>query len=448
MIEVWGFKPRLQTCEIGIRMTSTSAQPVRLSQRWQWASRQAIGFLMAQAVDNPQVLSLAAGLVDPQSLPIAETREALEHLFADPVRARHALQYGTTAGSGRLRHQVIEHFAGLEGSTVSALGLRPEQLVLTTGSQQLLSLVGEILVDPGDIVLVAAPTYFAYLGTLEGLGARIVPIETDADGMRLESLERVLTELDRQGELSRVRFVYSVSYYENPSGISLSAERRKGLVDLARRWSRAHRIFVLEDAAYRELRYDGPELPSLWSCDPSRQHVIYAQTFSKSFSPGVRVGCGILPDELVRAVCDRKGNEDFGSSNFSQHLLTEVFDRGLYRPHVSLVQQACRAKRDTMLAAAQRHFGDLPVVTWVRPHGGLYVWMSLPKEVATGFDSRLFQVAVKEEQVMYVPGELCYAGPPEGRRRNEMRLSFGVQDATGLEEGMRRLANAVRRVLE
>lgn len=428
-------------------MSSTTGGSVRLSQRREWASRQAIGFLMAQAVDNPQVLSLAAGLVDPLSLPIAETRQAFEHLWSDPVRARHALQYGTTAGSIQLRHRVAEHFARLEGVELSQLGLRPEQFVLTTGSQQLLSLVGEILVDPGDIVLVAAPTYFAYLGTLHGLGARLVPIATDAGGMQLDALEHTFSQLHRQGDLSRVRFVYSVSYYENPSGISLAAERRQGLVDLVRRWSRAHRIFVLEDAAYRELRYDGPELPSLWSFDPSRQHVIYAQTFSKSFSPGLRVGCGILPEELVRPVCDRKGNEDFGSSSFGQHLLAEVFERGLYQPHVEQVQQAYRIKRDAMLAAAERYFGDLPGVTWVRPQGGLYVWMTLPEATATGFDSPLFRVAVNEEQVMYVPGELCYAVTDAGVPRNEMRLSFGVQDPAGIEESMRRLANAVRKVL-
>jgi len=428
-------------------MTAAARGSVRLSQRWEWASQQAIGFLMAQAVDNPQVLSLAAGLVDPHSLPITETREAFEHLWTDPARARHALQYGTTAGAARLRHHVAEHFARLEGASPSQLGLRPEQLVLTTGSQQLLSLVGEILVDPGDIVLVAAPTYFAYLGTLQGLGARLVPIATDVGGMQLDDLEQTFSQLHSQGDLSRVRFVYSVSYYENPSGISLAAERRRGLVDLVRHWSREHRIYVLEDAAYRELRYDGPELTSLWSCDPSRQHVIYAQTFSKSFAPGLRVGCGILPEELVRPVCDRKGNEDFGSTSFSQHLLAEVFDRGLYQPHVEQVQQAYRTKRDAMLAAAERYFSDLPGVSWVRPQGGLYVWMTLPDSTATGFDSPLFRVAVKEEQVMYVPGELCYAGPPQARQRNQMRLSYGVQDVAGIDEGMRRLANAVRKLL-
>jgi 2-aminoadipate transaminase len=402
---------------------------------------------MSQAVDNPQVLSLAAGLVDPDSLPVTETQEAFEHLWSDPARARHALQYGTTAGAARLRQHVTEHFARLEGTTALQLDLRPEQLVLTTGSQQLLSLVGEILVDPGDIVLVAAPTYFVYLGTLQGLGAKIVPIETNAGGMKIDVLEETLSQLHRQGELSRLRLVYSVSYYENPSGISLAAERRQALVDLVRHWSREQRIFLIEDAAYRELHYDGPALPSLWSCDRSRQHVIYAQTFSKSFSPGLRVGCGILPEELVGAVCDRKGNEDFGSASFGQHVLSEVFERGLYQPHLTQVQHAYRTKRNAMLSAAERHFSDLPGVTWVRPQGGLYVWMTLPESIATGFDSPLFRIAVREEQVMYVPGELCYSGPLADRKRNQMRLSYGVQDLAGIEEGIRRLANAVRRVL-
>lgn len=428
-------------------MASSTASDIRLSQRRLWASQQAIGFLMAQAVDNPQVLSLAAGLVDPQSLPVEEMQAACAELLSDPARSRHALQYGTTAGAERLRIHVLEHFAWLEGVPSGDLGIETSQLVLTTGSQQFLSLVTEVLVDPGDIVLVAAPTYFAYLGTLHGAGAQIVSIPADEGGFCLDALERELEQIEQRGELPRVKLIYAVSYYENPTGISLAADRRQALVDIAQRWSKLQRIFVLEDAAYRELRYDGPLLPSLFSCDAEHRHVIYAQTFSKSFSPGVRVGCGILPRELVTPVCDRKGNEDFGSSNFCQHVLATVFEQNRYREHADQVRAAYRLKRDAMLTAAQRYFRDLPGVNWVHPHGGLYVWMSLPDRIPAGFDSELFRIAVREEQVMYVPGELCYAGAEATRPRHQLRLSFGVQDVAGIDEGMKRLSRAVRRVI-
>jgi 2-aminoadipate transaminase len=274
-----------------------------------------------------------------------------------------------------------------------------------------------------------------------------VPILADEDGMRIDLLEQELERIEAAGELSKVKLIYAVSYYENPSGVSLSVERRRELVRLAERWSREHKIFVLEDAAYRELCYDGPDRPSIWSFDPTHETVILAQTFSKSFSPGLRVGYGVLPEALVRPISDRKGNEDFGSANFNQHLLAAVLESGLYQPHVEQVRASYRLKRDRMLAAAEKHFADLPGVSWVRPEGGLYVWMTLPEQIETGLDSRLFQRAAKVDGVMYVPGELCYAGTLAQRRRNQMRLSFGVESPDQIEEGMRRLSNAVRATL-
>lgn len=421
------------------------APSLRLSQRSQGAREQAISFLMQQAVENPQVISLAAGLVDPVTLPVGELRAAVDRLMGDPAAARMALQYGTTEGSERLRRLLCRHVAALEGTTAEALGLSPDRLIVTTGSQQMLSLVCEVLLDPGDICLVAGPSYFVFLGTLEGVGAEAVTIPTDADGMRTDCLDETLAELAAAGRLDRVKLIYVVSDFDNPAGISLSTERRRELVQIARRWSRGHRIYILEDAAYRELRYDGPTRPSLWSCDDSGgEGVIYTQTFSKTFSPGLRVGFGIVPRELLRPVCDRKGNEDFGSANLNQHVLATVLESDLYAVHVEQVRTAYRHKRDAMLEAADAHLSGLAGTSWVHPQGGLYVWMSLPPEVETGFNSPLFREAVRGQGVMYVPGELCYAGPLEKRPRCQMRLSFGVQTPDGIREGMQRLAAAVR----
>lgn len=419
----------------------------RFSIRREAIRAQAISFLMQQAVENPDCISLAAGLVDPDSLPVEETRSAVADMLREPERARHVLQYGTTQGSKRLRTQLLDHLAHLEGCSEQELGVNVDDIVLTTGSQQLLSLVAEMLFDPGDICLVAAPTYFVMLGVLQGVGARIIPVATDDDGMRMDALEAELERLEAAGELPRVKLIYLVSFFENPSGISLSADRRDAAVDIARRWSKHHRIFVLEDAAYRELHYDGPDLPSIWSFDTSRNTVILAQTFSKSFSPGLRVGFGVVPKSLLDSLCDRKGNEDFGSAHFNQHLIATVFEQGAYRSHVEKVRASYRTKRDAMLAAADKYFSDLPGVQWVRPHGGLYVWMTLPESVETGFESALFRHAASVEGVMYVPGEICYGGPEASRARNQMRLSFGVAAPPVIDEGMRRLATAVRAVM-
>ena len=316
---------------------SLAHSEVRLSRRRQWAAGQAISFLMQQAVENPHVISLAAGLVDSSSLPIDETRDVLRTVLDDQVLAQQALQYGTTQGSERLRKEVGRLLGRYEG--LSNRAIDPGQIVLTTGSQQLLSLVGEVLLDPGDICLVAAPTYFVFLSVLSGLGARAIPVDADDQGMRVDLLEEQLARLAAAGELPRVKLIYVVSYYENPSGISLSEERRQRVVEIARRWSKDQRIFVLEDAAYRDLRYDGPVHPSVWSFDAERETVILAQTFSKSFSPGLRVGFGVVPDSLVRPICDRKGNEDFGSAHFNQRIMTAVLESGRYESHVELVRR-------------------------------------------------------------------------------------------------------------
>jgi 2-aminoadipate transaminase len=424
------------------------SSPLRLSQRSQWAKDQAISFLMQQAVENRDVISLAAGLVDESSLPVLECRQSLNGLFLDEAHGRKALQYGTTAGTDVLREQLRQHLARLEHCAPERLGVDRDQIVLTTGSQQLLALVADALFDPGDICLVAAPTYFVFLGVLNGVGARAIAIDSDEHGMKTDALEAELARLADAGELSRVKLIYAVSYFENPSGVSLAIDRRREMVKIAQRWSREHRLFVLEDAAYRELCYDGDDLPSIWGFDPAHDTVILTQTFSKSFAPGVRVGFGVLPRDLVRPICDLKGNEDFGSANLNQHLLASVLFSGRYATHVEQVRAAYRAKRDAMLAALDREFDGVTGVHWLRPHGGLYVWLSLPEQIQTGFESRLFHLAAKTHRVMYVPGELCYpTGEGLSHNRHQMRLSFGVQDANGIAEGIRRLAAAVRDVL-
>jgi len=424
----------------------TSPQPILFSQRRAYTQDLAISFLMQQAVENPQVISLAAGLVDPETLPVSEVLQAAGTILASPVTGQGALQYGTTAGYLRLRRLLVEQMAKMEQSSVEQLGINHDQLLLTTGSQQFLSLVCEALLDPGDICLVAGPTYFVFAGNLSGVGARAITIPSDEHGMRMEELENTLVQLEATGDLPRVKMIYVVSYYDNPGGTCLETSRRAQLVQIAEKWSRHQRLLILEDAAYRELRYDGPEFPSVWSFDKQHERVIYTQTFSKTFSPGIRVGFGIVPQELVTPLCDRKGNEDFGSSNFSQHLIATVIQQGLYASHLQQVRAGYQLKRDAMLVAAEKYFSDLPGVSWHHPHGGLYVWMTLPDEIGTGFESELFKKSVAEG-VMYVPGELCYAQPGATRKQNQMRLSFGVQTPAGIDLGMQRLAIAVRHVM-
>ncbi|MCA8996187.1 MAG: PLP-dependent aminotransferase family protein [Planctomycetaceae bacterium] len=422
---------------------SQCSVPVSFSQRREMTHELAISFLMQQAVENPGVISLAAGLVAPETLPVEEVRAAVDAITSSATRGRGALQYGTTPGYYKLRELILNHFCSLEGITREQAGIDIDNLMLTTGSQQLLSLVCEVLFDPGDICLISGPTYFVFAGNLDGVGARTVTIPVDDGGMRIDALEQALELLDQQGELSRVKLIYNVSYYDNPAGTCLATDRRRQLVELAQRYSRDHRILILEDAAYRELRYDGEAFPSIWSFDESRGWVIYTQTFSKTFSPGVRVGFGVVPRDLLAPLSERKGNEDFGSSNFAQHLVAEVLSSGAYESHLQKVRENYRAKRDAMVEAAHAHFADIDGVTWREPHGGLYVWMTLPANIPTGFSSPMFRTAV-EKGVMYVPGEICYPTGMTNRPRTEMRLSYGVQSPEGIEKGMQILAEAVK----
>lgn len=421
--------------------------PLSLSHHSTRAADQAISFLMQQAVENSDCISLAAGLVDEQTLPVALARDALNSLLSDPRVGRRVLQYGTTPGPEEIRLDIRRYLAELEQSPNIEDNLDPGHIVLTTGSQQLLLLVTQALFNPGDICLVAAPTYFVYLGLLEAAGARVVPVHSDDQGMCPQDLDRQLQSIDEAGELHRVRLVYVVSYYDNPSGVSVATPRRPQLLQAVQRWSQRHRILLLEDAAYRELQYTGEVFPSIWSFDTDRRHVILAQTFSKSFSPGVRVGFGVLPEDLVKPVCDLKGNEDFGSAHLNQNLIAHVLRSGAYRQHVAAVRAGYRQKRDAMLAAADRYFGSISDVSWVHPDGGMYVWMNLPAGISSGFDSPLFRQATLVNKVMYVPGELSYPAAWPNRPRNQMRLSFGVQNAEGVTEGIRRLAESVRQIL-
>ncbi|MEY3460333.1 MAG: 2-aminoadipate transaminase [Planctomycetota bacterium] len=418
--------------------------PPYLSRRAQRSSQQAIGYLMQQAVENPGCISLAAGLVDERSLPAGLVRGVVSDLLGGTDSSQRLLQYGTTQGPEPLRRIYRSYLAELEGRSDGLGGLPLSRLILTTGSQQLLSLLVQALFDPGDICLVAAPTYFVFLGVLQAAGVEAVPVESDGSGMRPDALEAALLRLESAGRLPRVRLIYVVSDFENPSGVSVSRDRRAELLRLTQEYSRESRIFLLEDAAYRELRYEGAAIPCIWSLDTAGETVILAQTFSKSFSPGIRVGLGVLPEVLVKPISDLKGNEDFGSAHLNQHIVARVLRDGSYRQHVDTVISSYRSKRDAMLGAIDREFAGVGGVSWVRPEGGMYVWMRLPAHVQTGFGSALFERCVRVDRVMYVPGELFYPADWADRPRCEMRLSFGVQSETGIEEGIRRLASAVR----
>lgn len=403
-----------------------------------------ISYFIQKAIETPGIISLAAGLVDESSFPAAEVADAVSRLMADPKTARAALQYGSTQGLPALREQVLNHVCSADRVAPAQIGLKPSDVVITTGSQQLLYLLGEVLFDPGDVVICEAPSYFVYHGVLESAGAKVYSVPMDAGGMNLDALEELLKNLELSGEIAKLKVIYTVDYFQNPTGLSLAADRRPKLLDLARKYSKNHRILILEDAAYRELRYDGDDLPSVKKFDTTNEFVIYASTFSKPCSPGLKTGYALMPTDLVGPICAIKGNHDFGSTNLSQHILNVLMETGAFGRHVEKLRTVYRAKRDGMLGAMQAEFGDWPGMKWTKPAGGMYVWATFPPEVNTGRTGPLVDRALAEG-VLYVPGEYGHVPDSHGHLpRNEARLSFGVCAPEQAVEGIRRLRKACR----
>ncbi len=404
-----------------------------------------ISWLMSTALARRELISLAAGFTDSESLPVKETRELFGDLLGSQAEGRAAMQYGTTSGDPLLRQVTAERVRSLDGVTDES-AYAPERMVLTNGSQQLLYMVTEALCDPGDIVLVEDPTYFVYLGIVQSHGLKARGIRLEPDGLDPGHLETVLTTLKRQGQLSRVKLLYLVSYHQNPTSTTTSFEKKRAALAMLRHYERAagHPIYLLEDAAYRELRFEGEDVRSALAVPRAASRAIYVGTYSKPFATGIRVGFGVLPEPVLSVVLRIKGNHDFGSSNLLQKLLARAVSSGVYERHLLELRRRYAHKAGVMVAALKQHMPNN--VRWGTPHGGLYYWASLPARVATGFKSRLFQAAL-EERVLYVPGQPCYADDPTRPKPNhEMRLSFGAATDAPLEEGVKRLAAALKQM--
>ena len=407
-----------------------------------------ITWLMGMTLARPKLISLAAGFTDSESLPVRETRALLNGLLGSKKEGRKALQYGSTGGDPELRRLTATHVAGLDGGRMARGGTYdPERMFITSGSQQLLYVLSECLCDPGDIVLVEDPTYFVYLGITQSHGLRCRGIRLESDGIDLAALETVLERLRTHGELSRVKLLYLVTYYQNPTGLSTAWAKKAEALRLLRHYERVagHPIYLLEDAAYRELRFSGEDIPSALTVPGARERVIYGGTFSKPFATGMRVGFGILPESLLRVVLRVKGNHDFGTSNLLQQLMRVALDSGEYQRHMERLRLRYAIKAKAMVRAMRAHF---PVgVEWREPTGGLYVWARLPRRVRTGVNSRLFKSALRHD-VLYVPGGLCYAADAaRPRPDHEMRISYGGASVPNLRSGVERLGATLKKVM-
>jgi 2-aminoadipate transaminase len=369
---------------------------------------------------RPEVISLAGGLPDTSSFP-PESFAAQMTRIAQESSAE-ALQYGPTEGFEETKACIVEVMAA-EGMEAD-----PEDLIVTTGGQQAIDLVCKTLIDPGDPVICEAPTYPGAVPTLCSYEADVIQVATDDEGMRIDELQEVLVRLAREGR--KPKFIYSVPSFQNPAGVTLSAQRRGRLVELARH----HEILVCEDNPYGLLRYDGESQRPLFELDGG-DYVLYLGTFSKIISPGIRIGWVVAPPPILEKIGLGKQAADLCTSTLTQYFVREYFAEGHWRDYVDSLVGIYRRRRNAMLEALDKH---LPAqAEWTRPEGGLFIWATLPSYIDT---TDLLAKALREN-VAFVPGRAAYV---DGRGGSSMRLNFSGSSEEELQEGIRRIGRVVR----
>lgn len=399
-----------------------------------------IARLMAMMLENPKLLSLAAGFTDNQTLPVPAVQAAVERLGKRAGEPEY-LQYGTNQGRPRLRAALADRLLALE-SPPDADTVR-KNFFITNGSQQALYLAMQVLCDPGDIVLVDRPSYFVYLEMLAGLGVRARSMPLDGKG-RIDGagLSALLETLRERGELGRVKAVYFVSYFSNPSARSLDEAEKNAIAGAL---TKAGVIVpVVEDAAYRELYYTEPyparsvlSLPA-WAEFPK----LYLSTLTKPFASGLKIGYGTSSDaELLAKMLHVKGHHDFGTANYNQAIFEEVLAVGGLDAQLAVIRPGYQKKMRALHGALTE--AGLPALgwKWSVPGGGLYLWLEAPAGLDTGMDSAFCHACVASG-VLYVPGDLCFG---DDAPKNFIRLSFGVLGEADLIEAGRRFVSVAKK---
>jgi len=380
---------------------------------------------LLKLTQKPGMISFAGGLPAPDVFPIQRFEEACHKVLTE--KAASALQYGETEGYQPLRELLANNMARY------GINAKVENVLITSGSQQALDLLGKLFINRGDRVLVEAPTYLGALQAFNVYGAEYESVPIDEDGLRTDLMEEPL----RSGP----KFMYVLPNFQNPAGTTLSEVRRHELVLLADRFG----IPIVEDDPYGQLRYEGEHLPPLVVLDRenlrrdqgySIGNVIYLSTFSKTLAPGLRLGWIVAPPEIIGKLTQLKQGADLHTSTFTQFVAYEVARDGFLDKHVKLIRRIYRERRDVMLQALKDFFP--PSVTWTHPQGGLFLWVTLP----AGLDMQTLFKSALEQNVAFVPGDSFYANDGrEGSRH--MRLNFSNAAPEQIREGIRRLSAAV-----
>lgn len=398
----------------------------RYAQRTQRMGSSAIRELL-KYTEKPDVISFAGGLPAPEVFPVEEFSAACERVLRS--HGAQALQYSTTEGYLPLREMIARHSARY------GIKVTPENVLITSGSQQALDILGKILIDPGDRILVESPTYLGAIQAWKSYGAEFISIPMDEDGMRTEYMEEAL----RVGP----KFIYVLPNFQNPTGNTLSLERREQLIELADRYG----VPVVEDDPYGQLRYEGDNLPSIVEMDSKfrendkicyRGNVIYLSTFSKTLAPGLRLGWVIAPPEVIRKLVEAKQGADLHTATFNQMVAFEVSRGGFLDRHVNRIREVYGKRRDVMLASMDRFMP--PEVDWTHPKGGLFLWGTLPNYM----DAKNLLNKCLDFKVAFVPGEHFHT---DGTGKNTLRINFSNASPEDIQEGINRLATSISEML-
>ena len=371
---------------------------------------------------RPDIVSLAGGMPNLSALPMDMMAEVVRELVA--TNGTEALQYGSGQGHPLLREQICEVMA-LEG-----IRANPDDVIVTTGSQQALDLISRIFIDPGDVVLVEAPSYVGALGTFSQYQAAPVHVETDHDGMVPAALVEAIKSVRAAGR--KIKFLYLIPNYQNPTGVMLSADRRTEILDICAR----EEIFIVEDNPYGLLGFDRPSPNAMRAQDS--ENVIYLGSFSKTIASGLRVGWALVPQSIKDKIVIASESSILCPSNFTQLTISSYLKDQPWRDQIASFVDLYRVRRDAMLESLEAHFPK--EATWTRPGGGFYVWVTLPPEI----DTKAMVPKAIVAKVAYVPGSAFYA---DGFGSWQMRLSYCHPTPERIREGVKALGAIVKQEL-
>ncbi len=372
---------------------------------------------------RPDIIAFAGGIPYVKALDLDKISEIVSNVIKNS--GTDALQYGPSEGYAGLREMLVKYMADEDVATTA------DDIVLTEGSQQALEMLGKIFINSGDTIIAEAPSYVGALNAFLSYEANIIQIPMDKDGMNISILEKKLEGLKIAG--IQPKFIYTVPYFQNPGGISLSVTRRKKLIKLARKYN----TIILEDCAYRRLQYEGKEMPSLKTLDP--KSVIYLGSFSKIFAPGLRVGWVIAPRPIREKLIFAKQAADLCSSNLTQYIVEQYLKEISLKQQLRKFKNIYRKRRDAMLEALDEFFP--PGTRWTKPKGGFFIWATLPDYI----DTTAMLAKAIQEKVAYVPGKAFFA---DGSGRDSMRLNFSYPEEKDIKEGIRRLSEVIEQEME